>query len=836
MKIKPLLAIIAIACTLVMEARMTDMEVLTYIQTASESGKTEQVIGRELMARGVTPEQVQRVSKQYKNSHGKNTEGIEKNDKTSKIDRTRSSRTYTESKRAATRKSDTKTGNKYKSKSIRNLDKNNYQYNDDNNILNEEDIDDEELYLIEDDVPEIYGHNIFNENSLTFAPGTNLATPKDYRLGPGDEVIIDIWGQNEEHLRQTISPEGSIMVAQLGPIYLSGHTIQEANNIVSDKFSRKYGGLQDSRSAASVQLGQMRSIQVDVMGEVASPGTFSLSPFATVFNALYNAGGINDIGTLRNIEVLRGGKKIATVDIYEYLFRGKQSGNIRLQEGDMIRVSPYKELVLVDGNVKRPMYYEIKSGETLKDVINYAGGFTGDAYSEMVRLSRYTGRDNELVNVERSQFGTYKLKDGDAISVGIIQDKYSNRVEINGAIERPGVYAIGSDIFTIRDLINKADGLKPDAYTGRVMMYREKEDLSLEVEAIDLGAILSGNASDIELRRNDMILISSINEIETRGDLTIQGEVVNPGVFPYAAGSTVEDMIMQAGGLLPGASTARVDVSRRIMDSAATESTGQISEIISLNIEKGLTVNGGTDFKLQPFDVITVRKSPGYREQSFVELSGEVTFTGPYALSRKNERVSTILNRAGGLTNEAYLRGASLLRKLTEEQLKVRKESILKAQRAAGNDSISIDAIEISEYYNVGVDLQKALDNPGSQYDVVLQPDDRIYVPELISTITVSGEVMSPTTMTFSDNARVKDYINMAGGYTDNSNKGRVYIVYMNGTVRKANKRDKLEPGATVIVPTKVEKKSGGFGEIMGYITSFASLGVMAASIASLLK
>lgn len=830
MRYKGLLALVAVMMSLGLQARMTDMEVLTYIKTASGAGKSEQVIGRELVARGVTPEQVERVKRQYESQqdrHATSATGTRQSD----INNTRGQRTPYDQRSDRDRRRREPT---VQPRTARTADPQEYQeyyYSDDN--------DRQPVYIEDETAPErrIYGHNVFNENSLTFAPGVNIATPQDYRLGPGDEVVIDIWGQNEEHIRQTISPEGSIMVAQLGPVYLSGHTIQQADKIIKDKFSRKYGGLADSRSDASLQLGQMRSIQVDVMGEVASPGTFTLSPFATVFNALYNAGGINDIGTLRNIEVLRNGKRVATVDIYDYLFRGKQTGNIRLQEGDMVRVSPYKELVQVEGNVKRPMYYEIKPGETLQDVINYAGGFTGDAYSEMVRITRHTGRDNELVNVERGQYGSYRLKDGDAVNVGTIQDKYANRVELRGAVERPGLYAIGTDIFTIRDLINKADGLQDDAYTGRVMLYREKPDLSLEVEALDLGAILAGAAPDIELRRNDMIVISSVGELEDRGDLTIQGEVSRPGTFPYAQGSTVEDLIMQAGGLLPGASTARVDVARRIIDPSATETSGQISEIFSLSIENGLVVGSGTDFELKPYDVVTIRRSPGYIVQEFVEVSGQVMFTGPYAIAKRDERVSDILSRAGGLTPEAYLKGASLIRRLTAEQITTRRNALLNAQRAAGNDSITIEAIEVNEFFNVGVDLQKALDNPGSEFDVVVRDGDRIYVPETTTTVNIAGEVMSPTTTTYAAGRRVKDYIDLAGGYTDLANKKRIYIVYMNGTVRKAKGRDRIEPGATVIVPTKeIKEGANKLGEVMGYIQSFASLAVMAASIASLLK
>ncbi|MDE6086635.1 MAG: SLBB domain-containing protein, partial [Muribaculaceae bacterium] len=353
----------------------------------------------------------------------------------------------------------------------------------------------------------IYGHSVFNNRALTFEPSENIATPQNYRLGPGDEVIIDIWGTSEDHLRQTISPEGSIMISQLGPVYLNGLTINEAANHIRNSFSQKYAGVSDSETDIQVTLGQVRTIQVNLMGEVSTPGTYRLSPFSTVFHALYRAGGINDIGSMRNVQVLRNGKKISGIDIYEYLFDGKTDGNIRLQEGDVIIVPPYESLVSIDGNVKRPMYYEIKPGETVQDIIEYAGGFTADAYSDMVRLSRQAGIENELFNVPNGQFEIYALKDGDIISVGTILDRFANRVEIKGSVYRPGTFAINDNMKTLSQLINMADGLTDDAYTKRVLLYREGDELQLEVQALNIEDILAGTAPDVVLKRNDLIVI-----------------------------------------------------------------------------------------------------------------------------------------------------------------------------------------------------------------------------------------------------------------------------------------------------------------------------------------
>lgn len=815
---------------LMASARMSDNEVLTYIESRQKAGVTEEQIGRELVARGVTPDQVERLQMQLQ----KSASSRPATNAATQIDNTRANRT----------RQTTATG----MQTINGRQTTNSRQTTATGVARTAGVSQNDLYLTSDSIPVypvypelpperiIYGHNVFNEANLTFAPGQNLATPQNYVLGPGDEVIIDLWGENEEHVRQTISPEGSIMIAQLGPIYLSGNTIDKANSIVRDKFARKYGGVADNRSDISLSLGNIRSIQVDVMGEVASPGTFVLSPFSTVFHALYNAGGINDIGTLRNIEVLRNGKRVATVDIYDYLFKGKQTGNIRLQEGDMIVVPPYSQLVNVEGNVKRPMYYELKQGETLGTVLNYAGGFAGDAYSDMVRVSRSNGRDNELVNVDRGEYTGYRLKDGDVVTVGTIMDRYANRVELRGAVARPGMYAIGTDIFTLRDLVGKADGLLDDAYTGRVMLYRESPDLSLEVEALDLGAILAGTAADIELRRNDMIVVSSVHEINDRGLLTIQGEVARPGDYPYAQHATVEDLILQAGGLLRGASTARVDIARRIVDPQATQATNQLSEIFSLSIDKGLGAADGSTFELQPYDVVTIRRSPGYAQQEFVEVKGEIAFSGPYALTSRNERLTDLLSRAGGVTEHAYLRGASLERRMTEEEITARREA-LETARLNAEDSVAVEKIVISEYYNVGIQLDKAVENPGGQYDVVLKAGDRLIIPEVTTTVAIHGEVLSPNTVTFDPGKRVKDYVNMAGGYTDKANKGKVYVVYMNGNVAKVSGRTKLEPGCQVIIPAKSERQGQSvMAEIMGYVTSLTSLGVMAASIASLLK
>ena len=629
------------------------------------------------------------------------------------------------------------------------------------------------------------------------------------------------------------------MISQIGPVYLNGQTITEANKHIKSAFSKKYAGMTDAETDIQVTLGQVRTIQVDIMGEVATPGTFRMSPFSSVFHALYRAGGINDIGSLRNIQVLRNGKKIAGVDIYEYLFDGKTAGNVRLQEGDVIIVPPYEQLVSIDGNVKRPMYYEIKPGETIKTILDYAGGFTGDAYSEMVRLARQSGTENELYNIEQGEFASYRLKDGDIISVGTILDRYSNRVELKGAVYRPGMFAIGNDLSTVGELVRKADGLTDDAYTDRVLLYREGPDLQLEIIALDLGEILAGRAPDVQLKRNDMLVISSVHELEDRGSLTITGQVARPGTYPFADNTTLEDLIFQAGGLLQGASTARIDIARRIIDPTATEPTQRLSTIYSVSIENGLAVGEGKGFVLKPYDMVQVRTSPGYEAQEFVSVTGEVLFGGNFALEKRNERISDVVRRAGGILEDAYIKGAHLTRRLSEDEYLARQEAIRLAMSnstAGQGDSIALSKIQVSRNYNVGINLEKALQYPGSHYDLVLQPGDALFIPEQQSTVKIAGDVMFPNTVVYEPGKKLKHYIDQAGGYGQRAKKGKAFIVYLNGTVAKAKRNTPIEPGCQIIVPSKPNTAGTDWTKILAFATSFSSVATMAATITNIFK
>lgn len=787
------------ASTLPLNAAMTDQQVITYIKQQTALGKTEQQIGRELVARGVTPEQVNRIKAAQQSTPS-----------TASVDPAGLDR-----KTLKLRQSETNP-----------------------DVVLEADIDTNTPNdkPEENSTNEIFGHKIFNSRNLTFEPNENSATPQNYRLGPGDEIIIDIWGVSEDHLRHTITPEGNIMIAQLGPLYLNGLTISEASDHIRSAFASKYSGVDSESTDISVTLGQLRTIQVDIMGEVSIPGTYRLSPFSNVFHALYKAGGINNIGSMRNVEVYRSGRRIAAIDIYDFLFNGKQQGNIRLQEGDMIMVPPYSQLVTVEGNVKRPMRYELKADEKLSDAIEYAGGFASDAYTDMVKIARTSGREKELFNVAANEFESHPLHDGDIITIGTTLDRYSNRVELRGAAMRPGLYSLGSGIKTVRDLINNADGLAEDAFKDRAILYREADDLTLISQAIDLNALMAGTAPDITLRRNDVLVISSVKDIFERGGLTISGRVANPGTYPYAENTTIEDLILAAGGLLEGASYAKVDVSRRINSPMDNTADSRIAETFSFTLKDGLLVGNENNFYLKPYDVVEIRKSPNYVAQQFVSLDGEITFSGNYVLQKRNERLTELIKRAGGLTPEAYIRGAHVMRKMTEDEKVARDETIRLAMNSSGSDSISVNKLQVSDFYSVGIDLEKAIANPGSQYDLVMRAGDRLFVPEQISTVKISGDVMVPNTVTYQNGLKVKDYVNLAGGFGNRANKGKIFIVYMNGMIARAKRNTPIEPGCQIIVPSKPDKKGFDWSKALTISSSVGTLGTMAAAIASLFR
>lgn len=790
MKLSRFLVPLLLFCSLPAMA-LTDEQVITYIKTQSASGKSQNQIGKELLAQGVTAQQINRIKAQYQHE-----ENSEVNQTTGGQLRSRLREEIQESKES-----------------------------------NEADVDPDEVTVRKT----IYGQGIFNSRGLTFEPNSNMATPKDYRLGPGDEVIIDIWGVSEDNIRQQINPDGRIMISQLGPVYLNGMTVDEANRHLKNIFSKKYSGV-GSDTDINLTLGQIRSIQIDVFGEVRTPGTYRISPFSNVFHALYNAGGINDIGTLRNIEVYRNGKKISTIDVYDFLFKGKDVGNIRLQEGDVIRVPAYNQLVHIEGNVKRPMFYELKANENLSKLIEYAGGFTGDAYSDVVRVRRLNGFDKELHTVEKADYPSYSLKDGDVVSVGVVTDQFTNKVEIGGSVTRPGTFAINDNVKTVRQLIAAAQGLTDDAYMDRALLYREKPDRSLEVISFNLGDLMNGTIADIQLNKNDIINIINVNQITERGGFTIQGLVNSPGTYPYAEGTTLEDLILQAGGLREGASTARVEISRRIVEQNATDATTQLAELFTINIENGMAAGKDQGFVLKPYDLIQVRKSPTYNPQTTVSIGGEVLFPGSYVLESRNERISDVIRRAGGILTSAYVKGAYLSRSRTEDEILAAQETVrLARSNQEGEDSISMARLEVSSRYTVGIDLEKALNEPGSTSDFVLQSGDYLFIPEIQSTVKISGEVMYPNTVIYEEGQKLDYYISQAGGLGEKARKNKAYVVYMNGTIAKMKRNTPIEPGCNIVIPAKPDK-AFDWNKIIAVASSVASLATLAAAVVTISK
>ena len=772
--------------TMVFAQQMTDSQVVEYLKQAKAEGKSQSQISMELMRQGVTQQQAERIRDQYLNSQENVI--VESSDNT------------------------------------------------DSRIRNEVA---ETIPQADSTAVQIYGHNIFTNNNLTFEPNSNLATPENYTLGPGDEVIIDIWGANENSIRQVISPDGSIQISGLGPVHLNGMTIKEANRYLQKELSKIYSGIDgnDASTQVKLTLGNIRSIQINIMGEVKLAGTYMLSAFSTVFHALYRAGGINEIGTLRSIKVNRYGKTIADIDVYDLIMKGKMNDGIRLQEGDVINVSTYLSLVRISGKVKRPMIYEMKPTETLKNILDYAGGFTGDAYKQSVRIIRKTGREYQVFTVDEMDYGVFKLEDGDEISVESILDRYENRVEIQGAVYRSGIYQLDGQVNTVKSLIKKADGLRGDAFMNRAVLNREKDNYDHEIIAVDLAGIMNGTQPDIPLMKNDVLFIPSIQNLKERQTVTIHGRVSKPGTFSFAENMTVEDLVVMAGGLLEDAATVKVDITRRIKNPNSTAYTKEVGRTFTMDLSNNFEVGKESVF-LEPFDEVYIRKSPSYQEQQNVTISGEVLFGGTYALQSKTERISTLIERAGGLTPEAFTRGARLLRVRTEEETKREKDMLELAQRTSEKDSIDIATLNISNTYSVGIDLEKAIMNPNSDYDLVLKDGDILYIPQYINTIKISGAVMYPNTVLFERGKNLSYYINQAGGFTSNARKKNVFIINLNGKASKLklHSNQAIEPGSEIIVPTKEKKDRNTMAQIMTMASLSASLAAVVASIVRLVK
>lgn len=819
---------------------MTDQQVMEYVEMGIQQGKSQQQISTELARRGVTREQAERVKKLYE-QNSKSEKGSVQKSKT----RTNANKNLTSDKEYVNSSFNFEEGNNSSSKTSRfittqdinegqtltlKMDKNGNLVSDSITIFKDEKLEDQ-----------VFGRNIFNTNNLTFEPSNNLPTPANYRLGPGDEITIDIWGTNQVSIQETITPDGAISIDNLGLIFLNGMTVNQATSFLRKELNKIYTGLADEKptSQIRVSLGNSRTIQVNVMGEVYQPGTYALSAFSTVFHALYSAGGVSEIGSLRNIQVVRNGKTIANVDVYNFIMHGKTKDDISLQEGDVIIVSPYEALVKIEGNVKRPMKYEMKSNETVATLLKYAGNFASDAYTRSMKLIRQNGKEYQIFTVDDMDYSVFTLKDGDVLTAEAILNRYENKLEVKGAVYRPGIYQFGGDLNTVKQLIEKADGVMADAFLGRAVLHRQREDLTKEIVQVDLKGILGGNKPDIALQRNDVLYIPSIHDLKDLGNIEVFGEVARPGKYIYADNMTLEDLIIQAGGLLESASTVRVDVSRRIKNNKSTEVNPTIGEMYSFALKDGFIVDGEVGFILEPYDQIYVRRSPGYQPQVNVEVEGEILYNGTYALTTKSERLSDLVKKAGGATPYAYIRGSKLMRKANEEEMKRMEDVIKIMQREMGAQTDSLK-LELNNIYSVGIDLEKALAKPGSDADIVLREGDKLIIPEMTNTVKINGAVMMPNTVAFKKGETVNYYINQAGGFANGARKSKAFIIYMNGQVAEVNKWSKkqIEPGCEIVVPIKDKTKADKWNiqTILGIASSIGSLGLTAASVANILK
>ncbi len=758
-------------------AQLSDQQVIEELKRYSTSGMSQEQVLTELAGKGVTKEQLERIKAQYDASSA-----TSKGTVVTPENRTRESATAGPDKIVVVKET---AGNNTNA---------------------------------------IFGRDLFSSKNLTFQPTLNLPTPENYQLGAGDEIIIDIWGNSELTFRQKISPEGNIIVSNIGPIFLNGMQVKEASVRIRKAFSRIYSDLSspNPQTFIKVTLGNIRSIQVNIMGEVVLPGTYTLSSFSSVFHALYSAGGINNIGSLRDVKVFRNGKVVSNIDVYEYLLKGNNNGDVTLREGDIVKVEPFKKRVQIIGRIKRPMVYEMKESEPLSKLIEYAGGFESSAYKKNVQVTRKGDSEMKAFTVESNDYDSFLLNDGDTVMVNVILNRFENKVEISGSVFRPGEYAIGNDIRTIKQLIAKAEGAEEDALLVRGLLYRENPDLTTRVESIDLAKLLKGEIADIELKKNDRLYIPSKNELKDDLYLTLAGEIKRPGKYPFVHSMNIEELILQGGGLLESASSAKIDVARRIRKPMSTQESEFQSEVFSFSIDNGFIISGEKNFILKPFDIVTVRRSPSYNVQQNVIINGEVLFSGSYPKISKNERLSSFIHRSGGLTSTAYIKGATLTRTMSADE-RATAEASLKLARNSDKDSISIESLNISRTYKIGINLEKAMANPGSDYDVVLKEGDVVDIPSYNGVVKISGAVMYPNAVTYMDKAPLGDYIDNAGGYSFRAKKNKVFVVYMNGRIAKGL-NSPIEPGCEIIVPMKPEKRDFTTGEIVGISSSIMTV------------
>ena len=871
---KYILFVLLLACSLAgfAQSSMTDTQVMEFVQKEHKRGTSQAQIVTKLMQSGVDISQIRRVRATYEKMQ-KGNAAFGAVSESSTGDRSRSNNgqkrpgqnkrqvaentldDYNNSEQEMNRYSDGRISNNQ-------MWEHTYDENDGDYLKMQSEINDwmpqDTAVLYENLLKQlsrnrkkVWGRDIFNNKSLSFEPNMNMALPRNYRLGPGDAVFIDVYGASQKSYQTTVAPDGIITLDGFGPIQVSGLTVAQANNRIKQKLGKRY-----SSSSIRLSVGQTHTIMVNVVGEVKTPGTYTLSAFATVFNALYMAGGIGDLGTLRNIKVYRGGTLISTVDVYDFLRRGHLSGNVRLADNDVIVVGPYEMLAQVSGKVKRPMFYEMKRGESLGTLISYAGGFAGDAYTRSVRVRRKTGRQYSIFNVNEFDMRNFRVADEDSVSVDSVIPRYENMVEIKGAVFRPGMYEVGGRINSVRELVEAADGLTEVAFAPHAVLHRKKADRTLEVISVDIDGIFTGRVADVPLQNEDVLFIPTKTEAQEQRTITIHGEVLYPGIYTYADNESLEDFILQAGGLKQTASTVRVDVSRRITNPQALEPDSIIARTYSFSLRDGFVIDGAPGFVLEPYDEVYVRKSPGTSTQQNVSVEGEVVFAGNYTLTSRKMRLSDIFKAAGGGTDLAYIKGARLERRPTPServrmeaafrtqmeqqsknimQLAIRTKDAAVLQAAQENSKKAEEKFQVPDMYPVGIELDKAIAHPGSDADLVLREGDRLIVPQYNGTVKINGAVMFPNSVGYVEGKSVAYYIDQAGGFANDAKKSNTYILYMNGMLAKVGHNAKVRPGCEIIVPTKIQSRMG-LAETLSIGSSAASIAAVIATIANLLK
>lgn len=834
MKRRYIITFILMLCCLAVSAQssMTDDQVLQFVTKEYQAGTSRNQIVTKLMQRGVDINQIRRVYK--KNQRLIQEKGLgQVGDEAMKTAENRMRKNNGEPKTSVNDKT-------LQRQSGKTVYKEQYDEEGEDFVAYRQELDNlipdsTQMYL--DDMEKepkrkVFGRDIFNKKNLSFEPNMNIATPQNYRLGPGDAVMIDIYGASQKSIEATVSPDGDVVIEGFGPVQVSGLTVSQANARLRSQLGTRY-----SSSQIRLTVGQTKTIMVNVMGEVKAPGTYTLSAFASVFHALYMAGGPNELGTLRNIKVYRHNKLVTTVDVYDYILNGKLTGNVRLSDNDVIVVGAYDCMVNITGKVKRPMFYEMRKNESVGTLLKYAGGFTGDAYKKGVKLVRKTGREFSIHNVEEFDFNTFQLNDEDSVSVDSIIQRFSNMVELKGAVFRPGMFEVGGEINSVRSLIEHADGLKEDAFTAHAVMHRMRADRTHEAIQVDVDGIMAGRVADIPLQNNDVLFIPSKNDLLMNQTVTIHGEVQYPAIYTYAHNETLEDLVLRAGGLKETASMVKVDVARRIIDPNATTSGEEVAKTYTFSLKDGFVIDGEVGFKLEPFDEVYVRKSPGTYELQNITVEGEVMFGGTHTLSKKDERLSDAIKAAGGLNDRAYAKGARLERRITSDE-RLRMQDVLKMVKSQSGDADTLDVkkLDFGNTYYVGIELDQALAHPGSDDDIVLREGDRIIVPQYNGTVKISGDVMYPNSVGYLKGKNTAYYIDQAGGFGQRAKKSHTIIIYMNGKVAKVGHNAKPAPGCEIVVPSKPKRDGKTLAEILTIGTSIASIATMIATLANILK